>query len=98
MDTLTGASIQPCADSLQGVQQKKQLNSRDNTVLEAIRSLPNISDFTYDNVIARKTGNRSVVYGGYSLTSIKYAISSLVDEKIVKEIGRRNRVLRFALS
>ena len=82
---------------LKDATKKYQLSARDNAVLESIRSLPNTSEFTYDDVIVTKPGDGAAVDGGYSLTSIKYAISRLVAAKYVREIGRRNRILRFYL-
>jgi hypothetical protein len=74
------------------------LSSRDKTVFDAIQQLPNTLSFTYDDVISMKPGDGSAVDGGYSLTSVKYALASLVDAGVVKEIGRRNRVMHFCLS
>ncbi len=73
------------------------LSSRDKTVFDAIKQLPNAPGFSYDDVISMKPGDGSAVDGGYSLTSVKYALASLVDAGVVKEIGRKNRVIYFCL-
>ena len=73
------------------------LSSRENAVLEAARALTNRNDFGYDDLMGARAGSSVGIEGGYSLTSIKYAVSRLVAAGLLRDLGRRSRVARFSL-
>ena len=71
------------------------MTTREKVVLEALARIPNPDTFTYDELAALRPGQDLGVRGGYSMTSIKYAMDGLVAKGYVTVKGKNGRIKMF---
>ena len=71
------------------------MTTREKVVLEALSRIPNPDSFTYDELASLRPGEDIGVKGGYSMTSIKYAMDGLVTKGYVTVKGKNGRTKMF---
>lgn len=71
------------------------MTTRERIVLEALSRIAHPDTFTYDEVAALRPGEDIGVQGGYSMTSIKYAMDGLLAKGYVAVKGKNGRTKIF---
>ena len=74
---------------------RASMTTGEKVVLEALSRIPNPDTFTYEELAALKPGEDTGVKGGYSMTSIKYAMDGLVATGYVLVKGKNGRTKIF---